>query len=107
MIAAFLALVVLAKARRGAAMSGDAEYGYTIFERGGQFLKGQEAIGTRYNVTVPTDGPPGYRPLAIYHTHPPEALLEPSQEDIDAARQSGVPVVCVGRADGTVECFRI
>ena len=105
LIAGLVVLALLSR-RHGAEMSSDAEYGFAVFQRDGQFVKGQEATGTRYNVTVPTDSPPGYRPMAIYHTHPPEALLSPSGADYDAARKYGFPSICVGR-DGEMECYGV
>lgn len=80
------------------------EEGFTLCRGTGGYAKGPRAKGTAVSVSVPVVCPLGTAPVALYHTHP-RGSAQPSQQDMKAARQTGVPYVCV-RARGRTRCYR-
>jgi len=73
----------------------------------GRVKAGPMQTGDRTSVNVPVRCPAGYRPEALWHTHP-SGSLQLSHQDIATGRQHGIPNVCVSNGrKGTTRCFRV
>ena len=77
------------------------ERGYTVCT--GK-KRGRQVVGEPHSVSIPVECPAGSRPRALYHTHP-GGSLQPSSQDMQAARQHNLPV-CV-RAGKRIKCYLV
>lgn len=62
--------------------------------RDGTTVMGPRAQGDHDNVAVPYVCPPGAVPYGVWHTHP-HGSVEPSDDDLEAARSFGLRRLCV------------
>lgn len=89
------------------------EHGYVVCDCGkgtgeARLVKGPESEGHQYGVNVDVKCPIGTKPIAIYHTHPGTGNINPSEADMRAAAQNGIPWLCVAIPEtGRIECYPV
>lgn len=62
----------------------------------GKLVRGPTVTGNHGSVDMPTRCPADAVPLGVFHTHPPDSSLEPSDADLRQTQQAGLSFVCVG-----------
>ena len=70
----------------------------------GQLHAGPVISGTKGTVPFPTRCPVKTKPIAVVHTHPPDDVLLPSDQDLAETRRRGLGLVCVVHKD-RLRCF--
>jgi hypothetical protein len=81
------------------------ECGFTIcVYPDGTKTRGKTVCGTKHNVTIPNDCPPGSKRIAITHNHPGGNAPLGSDIDHRTAKKLGI-IVCV-KTDST-RCVRV
>jgi proteasome lid subunit RPN8/RPN11 len=90
-----------------AEMPGEYETAFTVCERNNQLVRGNAGAGGPYAVSVDIGCPDGYRPIALWHSHP-HGTAQPSSADISEMQKLGLEHCCISVPQtGELQCHRI